>query len=271
LTSRYLLAVFDSVYVVALAAWVGSSLFFSFGVAPIIFKVLGVETGGKFVRAVFPRYYLWGAISGAVALPAFVAGPLCYHEYRGTMVGVQALAIIAGVLIMLYGGNSLTPAINEARDGGPSNHKRFERLHRRAVRLNVLVMVVGLLLLVGFATRPAPRTSGIIEMTPAERVRYDAAITRVIQDVEAKYGMRSPRVPEPGEKPLPDPLIDEGTVKEIESYYAHKRQRDEDRASRRRSAEPASRPGASIQPAPPPSRSVPQPGPPASPGESRVD
>ena len=156
MTSRYLLAVFDSVYVIALATWVGSSLFFSLGMAPIIFKVLGVETGGKLVRAVFPRYYLWGAVSGAVALPAFVAGPLCYHEYRGTMVGVQALAIISGILIMLYGGNSLTPAINQARDGGPSSHERFERLHRRAVRLNVIVMVLGLLLLVGFATRPAP-------------------------------------------------------------------------------------------------------------------
>jgi len=268
-TSRYLLAIFDSVYVVALAAWVGSSLFFSFGLAPIIFKVLGAETGGKFVRAVFPRYYLWGAISGAVALPAFVAGPLCYHEYRGAMVGVQALAIIAGILIMLYGGNTLTPAINQARDGGPSHHERFVRLHRRAVLLNGLVMVVGVLLLVGFATRPAPRTSGIIEMTPAERVRYDAAINRVIHDVEAKYGMRPPGVLEPGQTASPDPIIDEGTVKEIESYYADKRQRDEERARRRRPAEPAPRPGAASGPTSPLSRPVPRPGQPASPGESR--
>ena len=42
-------------------------------------------------------------------------------------------------------------------------------------------------------------------MTPAERVRYDAAINRVIQDVEAKYGMRPPRVPEPGEAAVAGP------------------------------------------------------------------
>ena len=112
MSSRFLLGVFDSVYVVALTAWVGSILFFSFGVAPIIFRVLGEQAGGKFVRALFPRYYLWGAIAGAIALPAFVAGPLCYHEFRGPMVGVQALVILAGILTMLYGGNSLTPAIN---------------------------------------------------------------------------------------------------------------------------------------------------------------
>jgi uncharacterized membrane protein len=266
-TSRYLLAVFDSVYVIALAVWIGSSLFFWFGIEPTIFKVLGGETGGKFIRVVFPRYYLWGAIAGAVALPAYVAGPLCYHEYRGTMVGVQALAIISGILIMLYGENSLTPAINQARDGGPAGRDRLERLLRRAVGLNVVVTVVGLSLLVAFATRPAPRTSGIIEVAPGERARYDAAINRLIEDVEAKYGMRPPRVPEPGETELAEPLIDPATAKEIESYYAHKRQRDQDRASRRRAAAPQSRPGTPIKPTPPPSRSMRQPDPPASSGE----
>ncbi len=267
MTSRYLLAVFDSVYLVALAVWIGSSMFFWFGIAPIIFSVLGGETGGKFVRAVFPRYYLWGAIAGAVALPAYVAGPLCYHEYRGTMVGVQALAIISGILIMLYGGNSLTPAIDQASGGGQGGRERLERLHRRAVGLNVFVTVVGLSLLVAFATRPAPRTSGIIEVAPGEQARYDAAMNRLIQDVEAKYGMRPPRVPEPGETELAEPLVDRATAQEIESYYAHKRQRDEDRASRRRAAAPQARPRTPMQPTPPPSRPMRRPDPSASSGE----
>jgi hypothetical protein len=243
-TSRYLVAVFDSAYIVAMTAWVGSVLFFSFGVAPIIFKALGADAGGKFVRALFPRYYLWGAISGAIALPSMVAVPLCYPEYRGPMVGVQALAIIGCTLIMLYAGNSLTPAINKARDAGPSGHLRFQQLHRRSVRLNALVLVVGLGLLVGFATRPAAKTSGIIEMTPSERLRYDQAANRVIEDAEAKYGLRPPRAPEPDKPSDPGPLIDAETVKEIDSIYAQKRLRDEARAKGRsaapRPAQPAS-------------------------------
>ena len=83
MSARFLLGFFDSVYVIALTAWVGSILFFSFAVAPVIFTVLGPEAGGRFVRALFPRYYAWGAIAGAVALPAYVAVPLCYPEYRG--------------------------------------------------------------------------------------------------------------------------------------------------------------------------------------------
>jgi MFS family permease len=231
MSSRFLLSVFDSVYVVALTAWVGSILFFSFAVAPIIFSVLGDQVGAKFVRALFPRYYLWGAIAGAIALPAFVARPLCFQEFRGPMVGVQAMVILAGILSMLYGGNSLTPAINEARDAGSPGQQRFEQLHRRAVGLNAFVLVVGLGLLIAFALRPAPRNSGLVELAPAEQVRYDAAVNRVIEEVEARHGMRPPRVPAPGESAERDPIIDDETVKEIESLYDRKRFRDQARGN----------------------------------------
>jgi uncharacterized membrane protein len=173
MTTRHLLALFDSVYVLALAVMVGGIVFFSFVVAPVIFRVLGAESGGRFVRALFPRYYQWNAILGAIALPAFVAGPLCFPEYRGIGVGVQSAVLLACVLIMLYGGNSLVPQINQARDAGPSSHDRFERLHRRSVLLNAAAMVGGIGLLVGFACRPAPRTSGIVELSPLERARRE--------------------------------------------------------------------------------------------------
>jgi hypothetical protein len=218
-------------------------------VAPIIFSVLGEQTGGKFVRALFPRYYLWGAIAGAIALPAFVAGPLCYHEFRGPMVGVQAMVILAGILSMLYGGNSLTPAINQARDAGPGARPRCDQLHRRAVRLNGGVLIMGLGLLIAFAIRPAPRTSGIVELTPAEQVRYDSAVNQVIVDVEARYGLRPPRVVAPGEPAGRDPLIDDETVKEIESFYDRKRLRDQARAARNQPRAGPANAGLPVQPA----------------------
>src|SRR3981081_870189 len=84
-TAPYLLPLCDAAYVLALTAWVGIILFFSFVVAPVIFNVLGAESGARFVRALFPRYYAWGAISGAIALPAFLGVPLSFPEYRGPL------------------------------------------------------------------------------------------------------------------------------------------------------------------------------------------
>ena len=163
---RFLLAVFDSVYVFALTAWVGAILYFSFGVAPLIFRVLGAEAGAKFVRALFPRYYAWGVVSSGIALPAMLGGPLAYPEYRGIWVGIRALLVVASILIFLYCGNSLTPAINAARDAGPEGSARFERLHARSVRLNAVVLLLGLILLVSQATRRSPETSGLVESLP---------------------------------------------------------------------------------------------------------
>lgn len=229
MSAPFLLGLFNSIYVIALTAWVGSILYFSFGVAPLIFTVLGAEAGGKFVRALFPRYYAWGAIAGAVALPSFVAVPLCYPEYRGAMVGVQSLAILLCTLIMLYAGNSLTPAINAARDTGPEGQELFERLHRRSVRLNALVLVIGLALLIAFAIRPAPRTSGITELSPTERARFDAGINQAIEDVETRYGLRPGRSRPAEEGGLPPAEVDQETRKEIESFYEQKRLHDRSR------------------------------------------
>ena len=82
-----LLAVFDSAFLLAMAAWLGSILFFSFGVAPIVFKALDPPAAARFLRTIFPRYYAWGAYSGMIALGALVCGRLTHPEYRGWTVG----------------------------------------------------------------------------------------------------------------------------------------------------------------------------------------
>jgi uncharacterized membrane protein len=229
LSARFLLGLFDSVYVLALAAWIGSVLFVSVALTPLIFKILGGESGGRFVCALFPRFYAWAAIAGAIALPAYVAVPLCYPEYRGPWVGVQALILLACVLVMLYAGNSLTPAINAARDAGPASKEQFERLRRRSVWLNILVLVAGSGLLCAFAVRPAPRTSGILELEPAERGRFDADLDRVIETIETKYGYRRPGHGLHETSVGAGPGVSPEMIREIDSYYAAKRQRDLDR------------------------------------------
>lgn len=204
MTARFLLPVFDSVYLFALASWVGSILFFSFGVAPVIFRVLGAEAGGRFVRALFPRYYAWGVVGAAVALPAFLGVPLAFPEYKGPWVGVQAGLILAGVLIFLYCGNSLTPAINAARDEGPAGAERFDRLHRRSVQWNAVALVLGIILLVAHATRRPPLTRGIEELSPRDRLEYDRQFESALHEI----------------------YFDEAARKELEEMVAARRRRN---------------------------------------------
>jgi hypothetical protein len=226
------MTLFDSIYVIALAAWIGSALFLWLGVTPLVVKQLGAEPGEKLVRALLSRYCVWGAICGAIALPSMVAVPLCYPEYRGAKVGVQALAIISCILITLYVGNSPVSAMTEARTTGPSRRGRLTPLYRRALSLNVLVSIIGVGLLVAFATRAAPKTSGISELTPEKRARYDVAIGRVIEEIEIKYGFRQP-APRRSDQPIEaEPAIDPETVQEIESFYAEKRRKEDARAGR---------------------------------------
>ncbi len=98
--------------------------------------------------------------------------------------GIQSTVLLGCILIMLYGGNSLVPQINRARDAGPSDHDRFVRLHRRSVILNLAVMIGGIGLLIAFACRPAPRTEGIIELSPVERARRADAMAHGMQPSE---------------------------------------------------------------------------------------
>jgi uncharacterized membrane protein len=167
--ARTLLLVFDAIFLLGMTAWLGSLLFFSFGVAPIIFRVLEPPQAARFVRALFPRYYAWGATSGVIALASFTSGVLVRPEFRGFGALVQIVLLLMGILINLYCGNVLTPQINAARDSGPDQADRFDRLHRRSVRLNGLMLLAGVVLVVLHASRPEPTGPGVTEPNPTER------------------------------------------------------------------------------------------------------
>ena len=53
---------------VCVAGWLGIMAFFSFEVAPIVFKTIDRAIAGQAVTAVLPRYYQWGLTLSAIAL-----------------------------------------------------------------------------------------------------------------------------------------------------------------------------------------------------------
>jgi len=170
--AHFLLGIFDSVYVLALSAWVGAISFFWFAVVPIVTSTLGAEAAERVIRALSPRYYAWGVTAGAIALPAFIAGPLCYPEFRGPSIGAQAMLILGAILLTFYAGNPPRPSA--AGKEGPASDERARRLRYRTLAINMAALTIGVGLLIAFANRPAPQTTGIHEPSPVERMRIEA-------------------------------------------------------------------------------------------------
>ncbi len=118
-------------------ALAGSMLFFAFAVAPTVFRSLPAEHAGSFLRALFPRYYLWGLLVAlACTFAALVAGG-----------GIAISAVCAIVLLLfVYARQFLMPAINRARDldieGDMQARKRFRALHLQSVLINALQLVL---------------------------------------------------------------------------------------------------------------------------------
>lgn len=125
-----------------LAAAFGGMTFFSAVMAPLIFVKLPGETAGRFIREVFPWYYMtMGGVTALSALLLALGGP--------ARLNAAMLACLV-TLGFWFARQDLMPRINHARD-----HKqpdRFKWLHRLSVWVNGaqwLLLAAALVLVLG--------------------------------------------------------------------------------------------------------------------------
>jgi uncharacterized membrane protein len=138
--------------VVATALWLGAMGFFAFVVAPAAFTTLERDAAGRFVSAVFPRYYALGLALGLAALAGlgsrWTAGAWRTFDWLPTGLLLLMLALT------LYAGAVVLPAAHAAREAAreagtnPSAAAAFARLHRLSGILNAIVMLSGVAVLV---------------------------------------------------------------------------------------------------------------------------
>jgi hypothetical protein len=139
----------------AVLAWLAIMAFFAGVVAPAAFGTLDREAAGRFVSAVFPRYYVAGVALGGVALIA-----LGYRAVLGPRrPGDWLLLALVGVMLAttLYAWLVVLPAVHGAREalrqsapapGSVSTEAlAFARLHRLSGILNGTAMLAGALFL----------------------------------------------------------------------------------------------------------------------------
>ncbi len=135
-------------YQLALSLWVGALVTVSFLVAPAVFRAVPSETAGTVMGQVFPLYYGFTLVMGIVALGAAAS------MWRRAREGGVWRAIVPMLLVMLlatgWAGLVVSPRARELRPAlhrepvDPAVRAEFDALHRRAVQLNGLVLVLGL-------------------------------------------------------------------------------------------------------------------------------
>jgi hypothetical protein len=131
---------------VSVATLFGSMVFFSGIIAPLIFTKLDEATAGRFVRSIFPWYYL--VIAGLSLLAT--ASLFAIHTLEAAIMAIIALGAV-------FARQFLMPRINDYRDrmveGDKKAEKAFAGLHRFSVGINgvQLIGAFTVLVLMGLA------------------------------------------------------------------------------------------------------------------------
>ena len=121
--------------IIIISIWSGTIIFFSAVVAPTVFKSLDEREAGVFLRAFFPKYYIFGIVLGVVSIIYLLFSPVHSH---------LLYSIIAMTVLTILGRMSI-PIINKARD--TNNEQAFKRYHLISVMMNVITLVIGITIL----------------------------------------------------------------------------------------------------------------------------
>ena len=120
----------DSLIQSLVAICLGIMIFFSFILAPMIFKILDPENAGKFVRKIFPYYYFVNLVFLLIVVILFLLNSKINFEFY---------IIVSLVISFIFAQFILMPFINKIRDNNEEN--KFKYAHGFSVAINFLQMI----------------------------------------------------------------------------------------------------------------------------------
>jgi uncharacterized membrane protein len=144
-------------YVLTLAVWIGSIVFFSSAVAPTVFNTLKPQDAATLIRRIFSKYYLIGIVCAAVGIVC--VGLLLADRSFARWPAILSLLLLAGMggtdLWLRQGVMPHMNALRERRAAAEASAKpldeeletEWKSLHRLSVRLNAVVLLCGLALM----------------------------------------------------------------------------------------------------------------------------
>ncbi len=115
----------------------GIMVFFSFVVAPVTFTTLNEENARKFIRKIFPYYYLFNLIISVLIILSFIIIKKFSIEF-------YLISLIA--FLFVISNYVLMPLINKYRDSNQDN--KFKYSHFTSVVINFIQMIILIILLI---------------------------------------------------------------------------------------------------------------------------
>jgi len=144
-----------SIYLIALACWLGGIVFFSFFTTRIVFASLPRAEAGVAIRALFPQYYMLGYVAGTVSL--VLAIYITAVRTPRVWWGGTTLALAIALVLTFYAGTIIRPrveairSVTEETNPDPVRKAEFDKLHRMSVMLNGAVLLLNIAAIVGTA------------------------------------------------------------------------------------------------------------------------
>ena len=83
-------------YRLAIACWVGGASLFTFVLTPAIFKSYNRDVAGGIVGVLFPGYFKWGLVCGAIALATIFMSATVKHKTVAAVI-ITVMLVITSV------------------------------------------------------------------------------------------------------------------------------------------------------------------------------
>jgi hypothetical protein len=115
----------------------GTMVFFSFVVAPVTFTTLNEENARKFIRKIFPYYYLFNLTISILAILSFIIIQKFSIEFY--LISLIAILFVISNFVLM-------PLINKYRD--TNEDKKFKYFHFVSVLINFIQMIILVILLI---------------------------------------------------------------------------------------------------------------------------
>ena len=137
-------------YRLALALWVGGAALFTFILTPALFKSFDRDTAGNIVGVLFPGYFRWGLVLGAITL-------FCLLLVRGWQWVTSAIIVVIMLLMTSVQAFVIEPQAAAIKKEIPSfvttpaDHplrQKFKKLHGISAVGNLGVIGGGIALII---------------------------------------------------------------------------------------------------------------------------